>query len=57
MRYAIISSASKGLGEAIAKKLLNEEIAVISVARTENEEIYYKHYSCNLALEEEHQPV
>ncbi|MGG1399831.1 (S)-benzoin forming benzil reductase [Bacillus salipaludis] len=66
MRYAIITGASKGLGEAIAKRLLMEEIAVISVSRTENEEIkqlaaekgsYYKHYSCNLSLEEEVQEI
>lgn len=64
--YAIITGASKGLGEAIAKRLLMEEIAVISVSRTENEEIkqlaaekgiYYKHYSCNLSLEEEVQEI
>lgn len=66
MRYAIVTGASRGLGEAIAKRLLNEQITVISVARTENEELRnfalqkgssYKHYSCNLSLEKEVQEV
>jgi benzil reductase ((S)-benzoin forming) len=66
MRYAIVTGASRGLGEALAKRLLDEQITVISVARTENEELrnlalqkglYYKHYSCNLSLENEVQEV
>lgn len=66
MKYAIITGASRGLGEAIAKRLLQEQIAVISVSRTENAEIKsfaiqkgltYKHHSCNLALENEVQEV
>ncbi|EKN62573.1 short chain dehydrogenase [Neobacillus bataviensis LMG 21833] len=66
MKYAIITGASKGLGEAIAKRLIQEQIAVVSVSRTENEEIKslaikqgidYKHLSCNLSLEKEVQEV
>lgn len=66
MKYAIITGASKGLGEAIAKRLIQEQIAVVSVSRTENEDIkmlalekglFYQHYSCNLSLEEEVQEV
>jgi benzil reductase ((S)-benzoin forming) len=66
MKYAIITGASKGLGEAIAKRLIDEQVAVVSVSRTENEEIkslaikkglYYQHYSCNLSLEKEVQEV
>ncbi|MBM7652025.1 (S)-benzoin forming benzil reductase [Neobacillus cucumis] len=66
MKYAIITGASKGLGESIAKRLLQEQIAVISVSRTENKElkslamdkgIEYKHISCNLSLETEIQEV
>lgn len=66
MKYAIITGASRGLGEAIAKRMLEEQIAVVSVSRTENEEIrqlalenglFYKHYSCNLSLEKEIQEV
>ncbi|MGG1676917.1 (S)-benzoin forming benzil reductase [Neobacillus sp. NRS-1170] len=66
MKYAIITGASKGLGEAIAKRLIQEQIAVVSVSRSENKEIkklalekglFYQHYSCNLALEEEVQEV
>ncbi|PFO02582.1 short-chain dehydrogenase [Bacillus sp. AFS076308] len=66
MKYAIITGASKGLGESIAKRLLQEQIAVVSVSRTKNEElknfalengIEYKHVSCNLSLEKEIQEV
>ena len=66
MRYAIVTGASRGLGEGISKSLLNEQINVISVSRTENEDLkelalqkdsYYKHYSCNLSLEQEVQEV
>lgn len=66
MKYAIITGASKGLGAEIAKRLINEEISVISVSRTENKELRklalekgteYKHFSCNLALEKEVQEV
>ncbi|QCJ44005.1 (S)-benzoin forming benzil reductase [Bacillus sp. S3] len=66
MKYAIITGASKGLGEAVAKRLIREQIAVVSVSRTENKEIKslaleqgidYKHFSCNLSLEKEVQEV
>jgi len=66
MKFAIITGASKGLGEAIAKRLIHEQIAVVSVSRTENQEIrnlanqkgiLYKHFSCNLSLEIEIQEV
>jgi benzil reductase ((S)-benzoin forming) len=66
MKYAIITGASKGLGEAIARRLIHEQIAVVSVSRTENEEIKrlaiekgmdYKYFSCNLSLEVEIQEV
>jgi benzil reductase ((S)-benzoin forming) len=66
MKYAIITGASKGLGESIAKRLLQEQIAVVSVSRTENDELKklaaekgmdYKHISCNLSLEKEIQEV
>jgi benzil reductase ((S)-benzoin forming) len=66
LKYAIITGASRGLGEAIAKRLIQEQIAVISVSRTENTEIkqlalanglFYKHYSCNLSLEKEVEEV
>ena len=66
MKYAIITGASKGLGEAIANRLIQEQIAVVSVSRTENEEIkqlaaekglFYQHYACNLSLEKEVQEI
>jgi benzil reductase ((S)-benzoin forming) len=66
MKYAIITGASKGLGEAIAIRLIHEQMAIVSVSRTENEQIrrlagdaglFYQHYSCNLSLEKEVQEV
>nr|WP_263324945.1 (S)-benzoin forming benzil reductase [Neobacillus sp. Marseille-Q6967] len=66
MKYAIITGASRGLGEGIAKCLIQEQLSVISVSRTENEELkklavdtgtFYQHYSCNLSLEKEVQEV
>lgn len=66
MKYAIVTGASKGLGEAIAKRLINEQIALVSVSRTENEDlkkmanekgVYYRHFPCNLALEKEVEEV
>ncbi|WP_462411071.1 (S)-benzoin forming benzil reductase [Neobacillus sp. Marseille-QA0830] len=66
MKYAIITGASKGLGEAIARRLMTENVAVISVSRTENQElktfaleqgVKYKHFPCNLSLETEVQEV
>ncbi len=66
MRYAIITGASKGLGESIAKRLIKEDIGVVSVSRTENDDlkslaiekqVFYKHFSCNLSLEKEIQEV
>ncbi|MCM3567517.1 SDR family NAD(P)-dependent oxidoreductase [Neobacillus mesonae] len=66
MKYAIVTGASKGLGEAIAKRLINEQIAIVSVSRTENEDLkklaqekktFYHHFSCNLSLEKEVEEV
>ncbi|WML47029.1 (S)-benzoin forming benzil reductase [Neobacillus sp. PS3-34] len=66
MKYAIITGASRGLGEAVAKRMLEEGISVISVSRTENESLSelakeknvpYKHLSCNLSLDKEIQEV
>jgi len=58
MKYAIITGSSRGLGEAIAKRMLEEKVKVIGVARSENEELKmlakqlggeYHFYPCNLA--------
>jgi benzil reductase ((S)-benzoin forming) len=66
MKYAIITGASKGLGASIAKRLIDEQIALVTVSRTENEElrkyaqannIFYQHHFCNLSNEEEIQEV
>ncbi|MEW9051795.1 MAG: (S)-benzoin forming benzil reductase [Neobacillus sp.] len=66
MKYAIITGASRGLGEAIAVRLLEEQMAVVSVSRTENEQLKkfalekglnYTYYHCNLSLEIQVQEV
>jgi len=66
MKYAIITGASRGLGEAAAKRMLEEGISVISISRTENEALAkfseennysFRHITCNLALEKEVQEV
>jgi benzil reductase ((S)-benzoin forming) len=58
MKYAIITGSSKGLGEAISKKMLEEKVNVIGVSRSDNEELKnmakqagvdYHFYPCNLA--------
>jgi len=58
MKYAIITGSSRGLGEAIAKRMLEEKVSVIGVSRSENEELKdlsrklgleYHFYKCNLA--------
>lgn len=59
MKFAIITGASKGLGAAIAERMINEKVGVIAVSRTENAElrekasvnnVFYQHFSCNLAV-------
>ncbi|WP_421382781.1 (S)-benzoin forming benzil reductase [Bacillus salacetis] len=66
MAYAIITGASKGLGAATAKQLLSEGVNIISVSRSENEELKkqaevdngkYQHYTCNLGSSSEVQSV
>ncbi|MGP4061896.1 (S)-benzoin forming benzil reductase [Halobacillus sp. H74] len=62
MQYAIVTGASRGLGEAIAKQLILKNVNVISVSRSENEElkslaeehgVHYSHVSCDLSKTEE----
>ncbi|OLS35291.1 (S)-benzoin forming benzil reductase [Bacillus sp. MRMR6] len=66
MKFAIVTGASRGLGEAIAVRLLQEQMTVISVSRTENEQLKklalekgfnYTYYHCNLSLEKQVQEV
>ncbi|WP_409252592.1 (S)-benzoin forming benzil reductase [Bacillus sp. SCS-153A] len=66
MAYAIITGASKGLGAAAAKQLLSEGLNIISVSRSENEELKnmaktsngdYTHFSCDLGNSSEVQTV
>ncbi|MGM0902684.1 MAG: (S)-benzoin forming benzil reductase [Bacillota bacterium] len=58
MKYAIITGSSRGLGAAIAKRMLEENVSVIGVSRSQNEELKdlsskngvdYHFYTCNLA--------
>ncbi|WP_163101990.1 (S)-benzoin forming benzil reductase [Peribacillus alkalitolerans] len=58
MKIAIISGASKGLGAAIAKRMLNEGIGVITTSRSTNSELeslanekglFFRHYPCDLS--------
>ncbi|WNS74884.1 (S)-benzoin forming benzil reductase [Bacillus sp. DTU_2020_1000418_1_SI_GHA_SEK_038] len=62
MKFAIITGASKGLGASIAERMINEKIGVIAVSRTDSSElkekasvneVFYQHFSCNLAFPEE----
>jgi benzil reductase ((S)-benzoin forming) len=57
MKYAIITGSSKGLGEAIATRMLEENVNVIGVSRSENValkelarklSVDYSFYRCNL---------
>ncbi|MFE8702285.1 (S)-benzoin forming benzil reductase [Cytobacillus sp. FJAT-54145] len=58
MKFAIITGASKGLGTSITKRMIEEQIGVITVSRTENEEmkalatssnLFYQHVPCDLS--------
>lgn len=60
MRYAVITGASRGLGESIAKLLLKEGMQVITVSRSESNDVKqsacgsgYQHYSCDLGSAEQ----
>ncbi|MBA2174620.1 (S)-benzoin forming benzil reductase [Halobacillus locisalis] len=58
MQYAIVTGASRGLGEAIARQLMEKNVNVIALSRNENaalktlaEErgVSYEHISCDLS--------
>ncbi|WP_075982805.1 (S)-benzoin forming benzil reductase [Bacillus massilinigeriensis] len=58
MKLAIITGASKGLGLAIAKELLEKKIGIMTISRTENEQLkndtlskqlFYQHLSCDFS--------
>lgn len=62
MKYAIITGTSRGLGASIAKQLLEKEIQIIGIARSENKELVdysaevsadYHHINCDLSDLEE----
>lgn len=57
MRYAVITGVSKGLGESIAKLLMESGINVVGVSRSKNDKladaasennVTYQHYACDL---------
>ncbi|MBM4760777.1 (S)-benzoin forming benzil reductase [Bacillus sp. B15-48] len=57
MKYAIVTGASKGLGEGIAKQLLAEKINIVGISRNDNRELKkltekvgteYHFFPCNL---------
>ncbi|WP_138419813.1 (S)-benzoin forming benzil reductase [Aquibacillus sediminis] len=62
MKYAIVTGASKGLGASIANLLMENEIHVIGVARSTNQQleqqaqllgVTYHHYPCDLSNPQE----
>ncbi|GGM25657.1 short-chain dehydrogenase [Paraliobacillus quinghaiensis] len=66
MKYAVITGTSRGLGESIAKLLMQQGIHVIGVARHANKSLKklaqettgsYQDYACNLANGEETEKI
>jgi benzil reductase ((S)-benzoin forming) len=66
MKYAVITGGSRGLGASVAHQLLTEGYHVITVSRSENNDLKsaaeaakaaYKHYSCDLSSAEQVQKV
>lgn len=62
MQYAIVTGSSRGLGEAIAKDLIEKNVNIIGVSRNENIElknlaeernVEYKHVRCDLSNPDE----
>ncbi|RWZ55271.1 (S)-benzoin forming benzil reductase [Halobacillus fulvus] len=58
MQYAVITGASRGLGEAIAHQLMEKNVNIISVSRKDNEKlkkdaekfhVSYEHIPCDLS--------
>ncbi|ARI78161.1 (S)-benzoin forming benzil reductase [Halobacillus mangrovi] len=58
MQYAIVTGASRGLGEAVAHQLIEKNVNIIAVSRSENEKLKkkaeerkvdYYHLSCDLS--------
>ncbi|KHE68599.1 (S)-benzoin forming benzil reductase [Halobacillus sp. BBL2006] len=58
MQYAIVTGSSRGLGEAIAEQMIEKNVNIIAVSRSENEKLKkkaeerkvdYFHVSCDLS--------
>lgn len=57
MKFALVTGVSKGLGESVAKFLLESQVSVIGISRTEHDnlvkiaeenDLIYKHFACDL---------
>lgn len=66
MKYAVITGVSRGLGDSIAKKMMEKGTNVIGLSRSKNEELQsvadkhkvtYDHYTCDLSSESEIESV
>jgi len=62
MKYAVITGVSRGLGESVAKQMMEQGTSVIGLSRSPNEELQsiaeknqvsYEHYKCDLSSENE----
>ncbi|QHT45924.1 (S)-benzoin forming benzil reductase [Bacillus sp. SB49] len=62
MNYAIITGASRGLGEAIAEQLMDRQVSILSLSRTSNEAlkqrakekgVSFYHVACDLSEAED----
>ena len=51
MRYALVTGTSRGLGESIANFLLESDVHVIGVSRTENLKLQKKAKELNMKYE------
>ncbi|KGX86523.1 (S)-benzoin forming benzil reductase [Pontibacillus marinus] len=62
MDFAVITGVSRGLGESIAKQMMEQGTSVIGLSRSENKDLQsvankhqvtYEHYTCDLSSENE----
>jgi len=62
MDFAVITGVSRGLGESIAKQMMEQGTSVIGLSRSENKglqsvankhQVTYEHYTCDLSSENE----
>ena len=62
MKYAVVTGTTRGLGASLSKKMIKEGVHLISVSRSENDElkvlakewkVTYRHYFCDLLKTDE----